>query len=121
MGRVRNLHSKCFAADASELAVEVFYIVWSRWQSQSMDLVGEYEWVWIDTCCIDKRSSEELVGVGVTAPLLLSLRAFSASSSSFLNRSLHPLSLGFTRLFLSFLFLLSKSVLDRRVQALGDG
>ena len=86
-----------------------------------MDLVGEYEWVRIDTCCIDKRSSEEHVGVGVTAPLLLSLRAFSASSASFLNRSLHPLFLGFTGLFLSFLFFLSKSVLDGRVQALGDG
>ena len=50
MSRVKNLHSKCFVHDAPELAVEVFYIivighpVWSRWQSQSTDLVGDNGW-----------------------------------------------------------------------------
>ena len=41
------MHSKWFVHNASELAAEVFYIVvvgylvWSRWQSQSTDLVGD--------------------------------------------------------------------------------
>ena len=45
--RDQSLHSKRFVHDVSELAVEVFYtlvvgyLIWSRWQSQFTDLVGD--------------------------------------------------------------------------------